>query len=119
VLKNNILESGIIEIAKNCAILLDEKKAKDILLMDLRKINSYFDYFIICTGNSHIHCSALAKEIQRYFQNINFHGMSNPRLDTGWIALDYYEIIIHIFTNDLREYYQLERLWGDAEFINF
>ncbi|MFH0974837.1 MAG: ribosome silencing factor [Spirochaetota bacterium] len=118
-LKKNIPESKILETAKNCAALLDEKKAKDILLMDLRKINSYFDYFIICTGNSHIHCGALAKEVQKYFKNISFQGVPNPRLDSGWIALDYYEIVIHIFTKDLREYYQLERLWGDAKFINF
>jgi len=119
VLKKKFEENEIIDIAKNCAKVLAGKKAEDILLMDLREINSYLDYFIICTGNSHIHCTALAKEIQKYFKEINFKGLANPRLDTGWIALDYNEIVVHIFTGELRDYYQLERLWGDADFIAY
>jgi ribosome-associated protein len=119
VLKRNISEDGIIAVAKNCAHVLVEKKAKDTVIMDLRRVNSYLDYFIISTGNSHIHCTALAKEVQRFFKERDFIGITNPRLDLGWIALDYNEIIIHIFTRELREYYQLEKLWGDADYINF
>jgi ribosome-associated protein len=118
VLKKQLSENDIVRIAKNCADVLVRKKALDVLVMDLKEVNSYLDYFIIATGNSHIHCTALAKEIQRYFSEINFIGMAKPRLDTGWIALDYNEIIVHIFTRELRDYYQLERLWGDAEFIS-
>ena len=118
-LKTGIAENEIIEIAKNCAGILNEKKAENVVLLDLRQINSYLDYFVIATGNSHIHCTALAKELQKYLKGIDFIGMGNPRLDTGWIALDYNEIVIHIFTKELREYYQLDRLWGDAHFISF
>ncbi len=118
-LKKQFAEDEIIKTAKNCAVVLLEKKANDILIMDLRKINSYLDYFIICTGNSHIHCTALAKEMQKYFIDTDFHEISKPRLDSGWIALDYNEIVIHIFTKEFRDYYQLERLWGDADFIAF
>jgi ribosome-associated protein len=119
VLKKKLAEDDIIKTAKNCALVLLEKKANDIIIMDLRKINSYLDYFIICTGNSHIHCTALARETQKFFHDAGFHEFSKPGLDSGWIALDYSAIVIHIFTNDLRDYYQLERLWGDAEFIKF
>lgn len=106
-------------IIKDCSKVLADKKAMDITVMDLRKINSYLDYFIISTGNSHIHCVALAKEIQRYFKSIDYTDKLKPRLDSGWIALDYSEIVVHIFTEELRNYYQLEKLWGDAEFLSF
>jgi ribosome-associated protein len=119
VLKKKLEENEIIEIAKNCAAVLLEKKANDIVIMDLRKINSYLDYFIICTGNSHIHCTALAKEMQKYYKESGFHEFSKAALDSGWIALDYSDIVIHIFTKELRDYYQLERLWGDSDFIEF
>lgn len=115
--KKKITEKEIIRIAKECANVLIGKKAVDVLVMDLREINSYLNYFIIATGNSHIHCTALAKETVKYFKDIEFSGMAKPRLDTGWIALDYNEIVVHIFTRELRDYYQLERLWGDADFI--
>ena len=117
-LKKKFEESEIVKIAKDCGNLLVQKKAVDVVVMDLKGINSYLDYFIIATGNSHIHCAALAKEIMRYFHELDFIGRAKPRLDTGWIALDYNEIIVHIFTGELRDYYQLERLWGDADFIS-
>jgi ribosome-associated protein len=119
VLKKEISEQEIIGIAKDCAKVLVEKKAGDVMVLDLREINSYLNYFVIATANSHIHCSALAKAIERYCREIDFSGNSKPRLDSGWIALDYNEIVIHIFTKELREYYQLEKLWGDAEFLSF
>jgi ribosome-associated protein len=119
VLKKKLSENKIIGIAKDCANVLVNKKALDVLLMDLKEINSYLDYFIIATGNSHIHCTALAKEIQKFFNEINYTGIARPRLDTGWIALDYNDIIVHIFTRELRDYYQLEKLWGDAAFIAY
>ena len=117
-LKKQLEENDIIKIAKDCGNLLIHKKAIDVVIMDLKAINSYLDYFIVATANSHIHCTALAKEIQRYFHELEFLGRAKPRLDTGWIALDYYEIIVHVFTRELRDYYQLERLWGDADFIS-
>jgi len=117
-LKKQLEESQIISIAKECAQVLSDMKAKDILVMDLRRVNSYLDYFVICTGNSHIHCTALAKEVQKYFKEIGVAGFAKPRLDTGWIALDYNEIVVHIFMQDLRDYYQLDRLWGDADIIS-
>ena len=65
--KREIDDREIINIARECSKLLSSKKASDVLLMDLRKINSYLDYFIIATGNSFVHCRALAKELQKFF----------------------------------------------------
>ncbi len=109
----------IIDIAKECSNILIEKKAEDVILIDLRKINNYLDYFIISTGNSFIHCKSLAKEAQNFFKKYDFRERVKSRLDTGWIALDYIDIVVHIFTQEMRDYYQLEKLWADGEFYNF
>ena len=109
-----INDTKIIAIAKECARLMDEKKALDILVLNLMEINSYLDYFIISTGNSFIHCRSLAREVQGYFKNIGLKERTKPALDTSWIILDYNEIVIHIFTHESREFYQLEKLWADA-----
>ncbi|HSV98383.1 MAG TPA: ribosome silencing factor [Spirochaetota bacterium] len=114
-----VTEEDVIEIARGAARLLDEKKADDVLLIDLSKINSYLDYFVIATANSHTHGRALAREAQRYFKGEGFSERSRADLDSPWIALDYHEVVIHIFTREMRKYYQLERLWADAASIDF
>lgn len=116
-IKKALDDREIIEISRKCKKILYDKKAKDVLLMDLREINSYLDFFIIATGNSFLHCRALAKEAQKFFKENNLPERFKSRLDTGWIALDYNEIVVHIFTEELRNYYQLEKLWADAAFI--
>lgn len=117
--RKTVGEEDIVEIARGAARLLDEKKADDVLLLDLSRINSYLDYFIIATGNSLIHGRALAREAQRYFKGEDFPERSRADLDSPWIALDYHEVVVHIFTREMREYYQLERLWADAATIDF
>ena len=117
--KVQISDNEIIDIAKECSKLLIEKKAKDVLLLDLRKVNSYLDYFVITTGNSFIHCKALAMEMQKFFKSNNLKERTKSRLDTGWIALDFNEIVIHIFTEEMRAFYQLEKLWADADFLDY
>ena len=112
-------EYEIVEIAKSCARVLDEKKAMNSILMDLRKINSYLDYFIITTGNSQIHCKSLAKEIRNHLISKGLKERNKPDTSSGWIVLDFNEIIVHIFTEDMKEYYQLDKLWADAESISY
>ena len=112
-------EEKIVNIAQKCAGFLVEKSAKDVMLIDLKKINSYLDYFVISTGNSHIHCTALAKGIQKLLKEIGLISRTTARLDTGWIALDYNEIVIHMFTQEKRDFYQLEKLWADADLLSF
>ena len=112
-------ERHLVDIARDCARLLEEKKSEDIIIMDLKKINSYLDYFIISTGNSLLHCRALVREIRKYLKSIGLKERTHSKFDSGWILLDYSEIIIHIFTQEMRDYYQLEKLWADAIPIDF
>lgn len=112
-------DASALSIMKGCSDVLIDKKAIDVLFLDLRKVNSYLDYFIICTGNSIIHCKALAKELNTYFLSLSIKERSKTSAHSPWIVLDYNDIIIHIFTKEAREFYQLERLWADARQIHF
>ncbi len=106
-------------IAVNCARKLDEKKAEDTTLLEVIEINPFFDFFIITTGNSQVHCRSLAREIEKYLSTTPLKGRNKPELNSGWIILDYDDIVVHIFTHELRDYYQLEKLWADGDHIEF
>lgn len=98
--------------------LLQAKKAKDIMVMDVKKITTMTDFFVICTSESNPQTKALReytyKELRKLgYRPLNMEGSE----DSGWIVLDYFNIIIHIFSKEQREYYQIERLWGDAKIM--
>jgi ribosome-associated protein len=112
-----ITEKEIVEIIKKCAQALESKKGIDIVMMDLSDVNSYLDYFLIATGNSRIHCRSMAREAEKFIHDQGLRSRSRPDYDSGWIILDFNELIVHIFTQEMREYYQLEKLWGDAKKI--
>ena len=116
-IKANPENINIIEIAQGCIEVLSDKKVKDYIFLDLRKINSYLDYFLIATGNSIIHCKSLARGLQKYLVSTDLKERSKPDLNSEWIILDYNDIIIHIFTERMRDYYQLEKIWADADII--
>jgi ribosome-associated protein len=100
------------------AKLLEEKKAKDILILDLRKITQISDFFIICTGNSKTHIKAISEYLREKLKEkkIKIYGEEGEK-ESGWILLDCGNIVIHIFQEEERKYYQLEKLWGDAKII--
>jgi len=117
--RNRLSDTDIIDISRTCARILDEKKGTDIIILDLRGVNSYLDYFLITTGNSRVHCRALARELEKFIDSRNLPQRNKPDYESGWILLDFNELIVHIFTQEMREYYQLEKLWGDAKKISY
>lgn len=95
--------------------IIFEKKGEDILLFDLRKHSPITDYFIICTAQSPPHAQAISDELSFRLKKKNLmphhvEGYNNAQ----WILLDYFDFVIHIFLNDIRQFYGLERLWGDV-----
>ena len=97
---------------------MQEKKATDIVVMDLRKIkNAVADFFVICSGNSDKQLDAISDsidaEVFKMLKENPWHmeGKSNKE----WMLLDYINVVAHVFRKDRRDYYALERLWGDAE----
>ena len=97
--------------------VLEDKKAKEIKVLNVKDITLVADYFIICSGTSTIHIKALADEIEEKLETekgLELHhkeGYNSAR----WILLDYSNIIIHIFHQDERMFYSLERIWADAK----
>ena len=96
--------------------VIQEKKGLDILLMDLRSSTDTTDFFILCSGTSDLHVKTLADEItdtlkQEGQRPWHVEGYKVRR----WILIDYVDVVVHIFRRDAREFYALERLWGDAK----
>jgi len=110
-----------IEIIKEAIKILDEKKAENIVTLDLKKLTTITDFFIIATANSVIHLQTLAKELVHSLKKtekiIPFNPLSET--DTKWILIDYGDFIVHLFLEETRQYYNLEELWFEAKRINF
>jgi len=101
---------------------LIEKNGTDIVNINLKKINHvFFDNFIICTGNSKTHVDTLSDFVQETTKGkANIKPTFVEGIENGeWILLDYFNIIVHIFQPKIREFYNLERLWSDAEIQKF
>src|SRR3954469_16592832 len=104
------------KLAMLCRELADNKKAEDIVILDLRKLSSITDYFVICTGTSEPHLRAIVDEIQEHLdeqEHITARG-TDGSINTSWVVLDYFDVIVHVMRKDVRELYDLEDLWGDA-----
>ncbi len=107
------------KIAVFFAQVLEEKKAKDIVILDIKKLSIIADYFIISTAQSTIHLKTLINTVIKKIKesnikrNVNYEGDEN----TGWVILDCGDIIIHLFSEEKRNYYHLEHLWQEAKRI--
>ena len=96
---------------------LQERKAVDIVKIDLRKIDSSVcKYFVICNGTSNTHVTGLADEVEDYVrEKINEKVWKKEGLQNAqWILLDYADVVVHIFQKEYRDFYQIESLWADA-----
>ena len=97
----------------------DDKKALDIVALNMEGISLVADYFVICHGNSDKQVQAIAREIK---EKAHEQGISVKRLEgfeqAKWVLVDLGDVVVHIFHKDERGYYNLERLWGDAPFVS-
>lgn len=103
------------EIALNLCRIADTKNARDIGIIDVAKNSDITDYFIICSGRSTTQVKAIAEEIEFQMEKQGIYAMHKEGLVEGkWIALDYGEVIMHIFHEETRAFYQLEKLWNNG-----
>ena len=104
------------EIAAATAAYASDRKALEIVQLDLRGIIGFTDYFVICTGRTDRHTKAIHDAIHQGMKSD--HGRLPRRVEglagTSWILMDYLDVIVHVLTPDTREYYRLEQLWGEA-----
>ena len=107
--------SAASETLKLCCRVLDEKKAGDLKVLDVSAQSSITDYLVIATATSVPHLRALRVELERGFDAANTHlvGMETPE-ESGWMVIDAFDVMIHVFLAETRERYGLERLWRDS-----
>ena len=107
------------EVALTVTKALDDKKGMDIKLLRIDRISSLADYFLICTGTSNTHVKTLCD-----YAEYTLESLGEPMLGreghrgNSWELLDFGSVVVHVFTDEAREFYNLERLWADAEFVD-
>ena len=105
------------KLALLCRELADNKKAENILVLDVRKLSSVTDYFVIASGTSQPHLRAIIEEIHSKLRDE--HDLRPMRSEgstgTSWVVLDYFDVIIHVMHTEARSRYDLESLWSDAK----
>lgn len=96
--------------------LIQSKKGRDISILDLRDLSAMADYFIICSADANVQVKAIADEVDKKLRKNGikcYHKEGYTSLN--WVLLDYFDVVVHIFKKDAREFYNLEKLWGDAK----
>ncbi len=104
------------KLALLCREFADNKKAENIVVLDVRELSSVTDYFVIVSGTSEPHLRAIVDEIEdrlREEQGVAPRAVDGT-LQAAWVVLDYFDVIVHVMRQDLRDRYDLETLWGDA-----
>ncbi len=98
-----------------CARALLDRKASDLTILEVKDLSSFTDYFLICSGNSDRQVQALASHIEEELDKQGIHPLGTEGKREGrWILLDYGDVIVHVFYQPVRDFYDLERLWSEA-----
>jgi ribosome-associated protein len=105
------------QLALRIAYIAKEKKAEDVLVLDLRKVATFCEYFVITSGTSLRQVNALSDSIQEALAEEKVKPLSKSASgdESGWVVLDYSHVVVHLFYKPMREFYALEHLWSDAK----
>jgi ribosome-associated protein len=106
---------NMVEFAKIAAEAAADKKARDIVILDIRGLSIIADYFVLCSGNSTTQVQAIAKAVKEKMdkRGLRIRGMEGYD-DAKWVLIDGGDVVIHVFRQEEREFYNLERVWNDA-----
>jgi ribosome-associated protein len=109
------------DLAQRIAQALSDKLGEDIILLDMRDVVSYTDWFVIATGRNKRQTQAMADEVrvQVKAESALLPGRVEGQKEGDWILLDYFDVVVHIFTPESRAYYRLDQLWGQVPAIEF
>ena len=103
-----------------CARAALDHKAVDLVILEVKKLSSFTDYFVICSGNSDRQVQAIAGHIEEKLKEGDIRPLSvEGKREGRWVLLDYGSVVVHVFSKAAREYYALEKLWGDAPRLDF
>jgi ribosome-associated protein len=105
-----------LELARRIAHLAEDKLARDVVILDMRPVVSYTDYFVVCSGQNPRQTKAIHEAV---YETLKREDRVIPRHVSGqreatWILADYLDVVLHVFTPEARAYYRLERLWGEV-----
>ncbi len=106
------------ELAMKAAEILDKKTAEDIKVIEVTEQTIVADYFVLATGTSSTHVKALADDVEYELEQLGVHDGHIEGRATGWVLLDYGAVLVHVFDKESRAYYNLERLWTDANLVD-
>ena len=107
------------ELMEKVVKCMDSKKAIDIKVLDISKITTMADYFVICQGGSNTQMKAIADEVDQKLSEAGVKPFGREGMNTAyWILMDYSDVIVHIFTSESRSFYSIENLWSDAEVVD-
>jgi len=107
------LESS--QLANKITDLIFNKKGYDVRILDLRKLTTITDYFVICSGDSDTQVKAIADEVDKEMRDEGIRPWHTEGYQAlNWILIDFVDVVVHIFKKETREFYNLEKLWGDA-----
>ncbi len=105
--------------AEKIADLIFNKKGYDVRIIDLRSLTTFSDFFVICSADSDTQVKAIADEIDKSLRNEGIKCWHKEGyIALSWVLLDYVDVVVHVFKKDAREYYNIEKLWGDAPSVN-
>ena len=106
------------EYALLAAKTLSDKKAEDITVIDIQGKATFADYFVICSGSSERQVNSLTDEVEDRLAEAGLYDKSiEGKQGSGWILIDFGDIIVNLFTREMREKYSIEKVWGDCQFI--
>jgi ribosome-associated protein len=107
-----------LQLAHSIVESLEARKGEDILLLDIKDIASFTDYFVLCTGTSDRMLDALAEATLETVQKLHRkHGRRQGEAREGWVVVDYGDVVVHLFSRDQREYYGLEEFWRGGKVL--
>ena len=108
-------DSGLPSQIRRAARLTLERKAADVVALDLRGISAATDYFLLATGTSDTQVRSISDHVTRQLRNEGIHpAHTEGRREARWVLIDYIDFVVHVFHPEVRSFYQLETLWGDA-----
>ena len=107
------------ELMKKAVEFADSKKAKDIKVLELAGLTTLADYFVICSGGSSTQVKAIADEVEEKLSELGVEPYGKEGFSMAdWILMDYSDVVVHVFTPDSREFFNIEHLWADAKEVD-
>ena len=104
-----------LEFAKQITEIILSKKGYEIRILDLKKLSAFADYFVICSASSDTQVKAIGDSVEKELRDRGIKTYHKEGFEAlNWVLLDYFDVVVHIFKEEARKYYNLEKLWGDA-----